>query len=73
MELCKDEMKRGYIWFFTAGAFAVILSITLYSLDGVISNYHEGSYEHTADYMGELRKAQTNLGTKNLDERLLKK
>lgn len=73
MELCKDEMRRGYFWFFGAGIFAVALSVLLFTLDNKITDYHNHNHDYKADYMGELRKAQSNLGSSSVDERLLKK
>ena len=73
MELCKDEMRRGYIWFFGAGLFAVAVSVLLFTLDNKITDYHNHNHEYEAEYMGELRKAQTTLGSSNVDDRTVKK
>lgn len=69
MQLCEQEMKRGYVWFFVAGTLAVCLVVFLYKMDHTISKYHEEGRVETAETLNELRTAQFSLGSSQVDQR----
>jgi hypothetical protein len=69
MELCKEEMKRGYIWLFVAGTISLAVVLFLYNMDQTITKYHESNRVDSASTIKELREAQFSLGTTQVDQR----
>lgn len=68
MELDRDEVRRGSLWFVFAGLFALALSIFIYSRDIALE---QSTYEKdNTNTMREIRTASGSVGAGNSDVRL---
>ena len=56
MKLCENEQKAGKQWFLVVGTLAVIVGITLYSLDNFLADPSRRNAED--DTLKTLRQAQ---------------
>lgn len=68
MEFECADVKKGWVWFFAAGAFGLFVSFGIFGVDRYLneSDYAERRYEK----MHDMRVAQTSLETDAVDERL---
>ena len=67
MELNPQEQKDGMRWLFSAGAFAVVLTIFLFFTDHQLST--STREQDLGNRLREMRTAQTSLASRVTDER----
>ena len=69
MEIDQQEMRRGWIWLFVAGGFAIALSFFLYTVDNGLTFSNKET--RLGETLRELRTAQHAVSTGTSDPRLV--